>query len=315
MSDAFYFLSPARSVLTVNGEDRASFLQGLISNDTTRISPAAAVYSAFLTPQGKYLYDFSIAARSDDAGAEIYLLDVEAARRADLLKRLSMYRLRSKVALADGSANWVVAVIYGAKALEALALPEQAGAARPLGAGVVFTDPRLPTLGARAILPAAHAEALLQAAGLQPGDATAYDRLRLSLGIPESPIDLVPDKSILLESGFDELHGVDWQKGCYMGQELTARTKYRGLVRKRLLPVTITGAPPAPGTPIMAGEREVGEMRSHAADGSVGIAMLRLEALEALRGGGSVTLQAGETILTPHLPDWVRLPPAEAAMA
>lgn len=315
MSDALYFISPARSVLTVAGEDRASFLQGLISNDTARISPTEAIYSAFLTPQGKYLYDFSIAARADESGVETYLLDVEAARRADLLKRLSMYRLRSKVVLADGTTDWTVAIIYGAKALEALALPAQAGATKPLGDGVVFTDPRLPALGARAILPAATATAVLQAAGLQPGDAAAYDRLRLSLGIPESPIDLVPDKSILLESGFDELHGVDWQKGCYMGQELTARTKYRGLVRKRLLPVAITGMPPAPGTPITAGDREVGEMRSHAADGSVGIAMLRIEALEALRSGGSVTLQAGDTTLTPHLPDWVRLPPAEAATA
>ena len=95
MSNARYFISPARSVLTVAGEDRASFLQGLISNDTGRISPSEAIYSAFLTPQGKYLYDFSIAARTDEAGAEIYLLDVEAARRTELLKRLSMYRLRS----------------------------------------------------------------------------------------------------------------------------------------------------------------------------------------------------------------------------
>jgi len=315
MSDARYFISPARSVLTVSGEDRASFLQGLISNDTARISPSAAIYSAFLTPQGKYLYDFTIAARLDATGAEIYLLDVEAARRVELQKRLSMYRLRSKVVLADGGVDWVVAVIYGVRGLEALSLPAQAGAAKAFEGGVVFVDPRLPALGARAILPATTAATLLQAAGLHPGDAAAYDRLRLSLGIPESPVDLVPDKSILLESGFDELHGVDWQKGCYMGQELTARTKYRGLVRKRLLPVTITGTPPAPGTPIMAGEREVGEMRSHASDGSVGIAMLRLEALEALRSGGSVTLQAGDTTLVPHLPEWVRLPPPEAATA
>ncbi|HVJ32518.1 MAG TPA: folate-binding protein [Terriglobia bacterium] len=313
MSDAFYFLSPARSVLTIAGEDRASFLQGLISNDTGKLSPSQAIYTAFLTPQGKYLHDFCIAARADEAGAETYLLDVEAIRRADLLKRLSMYRLRSKVTLADAGTDWVVAVIYGANALTRLALPETAGAARPLGAGIVFTDPRLPALGARALLPIATAEELLQQAGLRPGDAEAYNRLRLSLGVPESPADLIPEKSIPLESGFDELHAVDWQKGCYMGQELTARTKYRGLVRKRLFPVVITGAPPAPGTVVMAGDKEVGEMRSHAADGSVGIAMLRLEALDSLRSGGTITLRAGTAELSPRLPDWMQLPPVEAA--
>ncbi|HVJ40955.1 MAG TPA: folate-binding protein [Dongiaceae bacterium] len=313
MSDAFYFFSPARSVIAVAGDDRASFLQGLISNDTGKVSPSQAIYTAFLTPQGKYLHDFSIAARVDETGADSYLLDVEAVRRADLLKRLSMYRLRSKVTLTDASTDWVVAVIYGADALATLALPDAAGATKPLADGVAFTDPRLPALGARALLPRTTAEAVLQQAGLHPGDAEAYNRLRLSLGVPESPVDLIPEKSILLESGFDELHGVDWQKGCYMGQELTARTKYRGLVRKRLLPVTITGAPPAPGTAVMAGDKEIGEMRSHAADGSVGIAMLRLEALESLRTGGSITLRAGTAELSPLLPDWVRLPPAEAA--
>lgn len=315
MRDAHYVLLAARSVLAITGEDRASFLQGLISNDTGKISPSQAIYSAFLTPQGKYLYDFSIAARSDETGAEAFLLDVESARRADLLKRLSMYRLRSKVALTDASADWAVAAIYGPSALDQLGLSQETGAARPLGSGIVFTDPRLAALGARAILPAVTAEAMLLQAGLQPGTAADYDRLRLSLGIPESPIDLVPEKSILLESGFDELHGVDWQKGCYMGQELTARTKYRGLVRKRLLPVTITGTPPEPGTAITAGDKEVGEMRSHAADGSVGLAMLRLEALDALRSGGTITFRAGSARLAPVLPDWVRLPPPEAATA
>jgi folate-binding protein YgfZ len=215
--------------------------------------------------------------------------------------------------LADVSGDWFVAVIYGADALAVLNLTPEAGAAKAFATGVVFTDPRLPALGARAFLPAGEAETILRNAGLQPGDATSYDRLRLSLGVPESSLELIPEKSILLESGFDELHGVDWQKGCYMGQELTARTKYRGLVRKRLLPVAITGAPPVPGTAIMAGDKEVGEMRSHAADGSIGIAMLRIEALEALRTGGSISLRAGDATLIPTLPDWVKLPASEAA--
>jgi folate-binding protein YgfZ len=312
MSDASYFLPSNRSVLSVTGDDRAAFLQGLISNDTGRISPTQAIYSAFLTAQGKYLHDFSIAARVDEAGGG-YLMDVETARRADLQKRLSMYRLRSKVTLSDVSNDWFVAVIYGDDALAVLNLPAEPGAARVFANGVVFTDTRLPALGARAFLPAGEAETILRNAGLQPGDATVYERRRLTLGVPESSLDLIPEKSILLESGFDELHGVDWQKGCYMGQELTARTKYRGLVRKRLLPVAITGTAPAPGTLVMAGDKEVGEMRSHAADGSIGMAMLRLEALDALRTGGSVNFRAGEATLSPILPDWIKLPPVETA--
>lgn len=314
MTDASFVLPESRSVLTVAGEDRAAFLQGLISNDTARISASQAIYAAFLTPQGKYLYDFSIAAASDDASGS-YFLDVEAARRTDLLKRLSMYRLRSKVSLADASADWSVAVIYGADALAALGLPVDPGAAKALGTGIIFTDPRLPALGARAFLPTAQADALLRDAGLTPGDIANYDRLRLSLGVPESDRDLIPDKSILLESGFDELHGVDWQKGCYMGQELTARTKYRGLVRKRLLPVAITGPAPAPGTVIMAGEKEAGEMRSVAADGSIGLAMVRLEALDDLRAGkvDHITLHAAAASLTPSVPAWAKLPEIDKA--
>ncbi len=311
MRDASYILSASRSVLTVAGEDRAAFLQGLISNDTGKIACDRAIYSAFLTPQGKYLYDFSIVATADEASG-VYLLDVEAARRSDLLKRLSMYRLRSKVTLTDGSMDWTVAVIYGADALAVLGLPADAGAARALESGVIFTDARQPALGARAILPAANAADILQAAGLAQGDEDGYDRLRLSLGIPDSNRDLIPEKSILLESGFDELHGVDWQKGCYMGQELTARTKYRGLVRKRLLPVSIDGPAPSPGSVIMAGDKEAGEMRSQTRDGSLGLAMLRLEALDALRLGQTVTLQSGDATLTPILPDWVKLPASEA---
>ena len=312
MSEAFFLLPETRGVLSLTGEDRAAYLQGLITNDTAKLSAERALYAAFLTPQGKYLHDFSIAVL-DAAGEERYLLDVEAGRRADLLKRLSMYRLRSKVALADISADWVVAILYGANVLDTLGLSAEPGATKVFGNGIVFTDPRLAALGARAFLPRAEAAAWLSDAELKQGELDAYDHLRLELGVPEGGRDLIPDKSILLESGFDELNAIDWQKGCYMGQELTARTKYRGLVRKRLLPVKIDGATPQAGTPVMAGDKDIGEIRSHSTDGSIGIAMLRLEALGALRQGGTVTLQAGDATLTPLLPDWVQLPEVESA--
>jgi folate-binding protein YgfZ len=126
-----------------------------------------------------------------------------------------------------------------------------------------------------------------------------YRLHRLSLGLPDGPPDLEPEKTLLLEAGFDELHGIAWDKGCYMGQELTARTKYRGLVKRRLIPVRLETAPPPPGTPVLADGQEVGSLRSAAGD--LGLAMLRLDALEK-------PLLAGDVGLQPQLPDWLKLP-------
>jgi hypothetical protein len=117
--------------------------------------------------------------------------------------------------------------------------------------------------------------------------------------------ELTPEKAILLENGFEELGGIDWEKGCYMGQELTARTRYRGLVRKRLLPVDITGTAPAPGTPLMLGAVEAGEMRSAAESGGIGLAMIRLEHLDRAKAEG---LTAGSSQVRPFVPEWMRLP-------
>ena len=279
-----------RGVLAVAGPDRASFLQGLVSNDTLRVGAGCAVYAALLTPQGKYLHDFIMV----EHDAAIWL-EGEAARLGDLKRRLSIYRLRSKVTL-DELSDLAVAAIFDAAAL---GLPGEPGAARPLGDGVAFTDPRLAALGARAILSRATIRQTLSAAGATETDFAAYDRLRLGLGVPDGSRDLVLDRSILLEAGFDELHGVEWQKGCYMGQELTARTKYRGLVKKRLFPVKIEGPAPDPGTLVTLDGKEAGEMRS-SRDG-LGLALLQLTAASAAR------LAAGDAVITPVIPDWMRL--------
>jgi folate-binding protein YgfZ len=297
---AFFHLSETRSILAVAGEDRQAFLQGLISNDMRRVTADQAIYAAFLTPQGKYLHDLFLAEVDGH-----YAVDCEAPRRADLVKRLTMFRLRSKVTVTDAGADWVAAVLYGDTALARLGLESHPGRAKALDRGVAFVDPRLAALGARAILPRDSAAAILTAAGFEQGSAEAYDRVRIELGVADGSRDLVVEKAILLENGFDELNGVDWQKGCYMGQELTARTKYRGLVRKRLLPVTIEGAAPAFGTPLMLGEQEAGEMRSTAADGGQGLAMIRIEHLARAQAEG---LKAGEARLKPIVPDWVKLP-------
>ncbi len=293
MQQAFYLVPERRGVVVVAGEDRQAFLQGLVSNDVRRASADRAVYAALLTPQGRYLHDFFIAAIGD-----AFCLDCEAERRDDLRRRLSLYRLRSKVTLADATDSLAVALVFGADGLHRFALAAEPGRAAPLDGGCVYVDPRLPELGARAILPRERVVAMLQRRGLTPGSAEDYERLRLSLGVPDGSRDLPVEKAILLENGFDELNGIDWEKGCYMGQELTARTRYRGLVRKRLLPVAVDGPLPTPGTPVMAGDKEAGEMRS-GSDG-FGLALLRLEHLDA------GPLSAGNSRIIPRRPAWMK---------
>src|SRR5579863_6068686 len=298
MAQGNFTILEDRGVVAVSGPDRRGFLQGLVSNDVGKVAADRAVYAALLTAQGKYLHDFIMV----EVGEAIWL-DAEAARIADLRRRLSVYRLRAKVEIAERP-ELAVAAVFGPAdligALAALGLPQGPGAARPEGAGVVLTDPRLAELGARAILPRDALGPALGALGLAETDFAAWDRHRLQLGIPDGSRDLVPEKSILLEAGFDELGGVDWQKGCYVGQELTARTKYRGLIKKRLLPVRIDGPAPTPGTMVTAEGRDAGEMRS-SRDGQ-GLALLRLDAV----GEGRSLLADGAT-LVPLRPDWMRI--------
>jgi tRNA-modifying protein YgfZ len=294
MTDGSFVLLEDRGVLGVCGPDRRPFLQGLVSNDVEKVNSATARYAALLTAQGKYLHDFIMV----EAGESIWL-DAEASRLGDLRRRLSVYRLRAKVSLEEKS-DFTVAAIFGEGALAALGLSDLPGASRSFDFGVAFVDPRLTALGARAILSREQARRVFADLGLAEADFDTYDRLRLSLGIPDGSRDLVPEKSILLEAGFDELNGVDWQKGCYVGQELTARTKYRGLIRKRLMPVEIDGPAPAPGTPVTADGREVGEMRS-SRDG-LGLALLRIESVLDRR-----QLAAGVANLVPKPQAWMRL--------
>ena len=281
-----------RAVIAVAGEDRTAFLQGLVSNDVERAGPECAIYAAFLTAQGKYLHDFFIAVQGD-----AFLIDCEAARRDDLLQRLSMYRMRSKVVV-EPRPELCVAAVFGAGATEKLALGSERGAAAEIASGLAFVDPRLAAIGARALLPVDSAAAALKERGLTPATPEAYEDARLPLGLPDGSRDLIVGKSILLENGFEELAGIDWDKGCFLGQELTARTRYRGLVKKRLVPVSVEGALPDPGTIIERDGREAGEMRS--GRGAHGLALLRLEALE----NADEPLTAGDTRLAPQKPDW-----------
>ncbi|MBP2299525.1 CAF17-like 4Fe-4S cluster assembly/insertion protein YgfZ [Azospirillum picis] len=292
---AGYTVLERRSVVAVSGDDRASFLQGLVSNDVLRVTGERAAYALFLTPQGKFLHDFMMV---ESEGA--LLLDPETDRRADLLRRLKMYKLRSKVTLEDRADSLTVIAAFGDGAAAALGLPAEAGAARPFAGGIAFMDPRLPELGCRLFLPP-EGVAALEEAGLTRLDPADYDRLRLELGVPDGGSDLIPEKSIPLESRMDALNAISWDKGCYMGQELTARTKYRALIKKKLFPVTFPGPAPEAGTPVTLDGKEAGQVGS-GRDGAA-LALLRLE--EVRRAGETgQPLLAGSTVLTVRVPSW-----------
>ncbi len=295
MSEAQSLILEDRGVLAVEGPDGRNFLQGLISNDVEKAGRERVIWAALLTPQGKFLHEFFIF----NPEPEVLLLDCEAARIEDLKKRLSLYKLRSKVTVRDDSGSWAVAALFGDGALEQIDLPADPGKATPFGRGQVAVDPRHAGLGARAVIARPEGGPDVDLPGFVPATRADYDRLRISLGVPDGSRDLQVEKAILLENGFDELNGIDWDKGCYMGQELTARTRYRGLVKKRLLPVRFDGPVPTPGSQITCEGKDVGTIFSSAGDRA--LALLRLERLDG-------PLVAGGTELSPLLPDWITLP-------
>jgi hypothetical protein len=294
-----------RGVVRVSGDDARELLQGLVTNDVARVGPDRAVWAALLTPRGKYLHDFFIA---EVAGA--LMLDCERARTDDLVARLTRYKLRSKVEIADVLPDWAVAALIGSES-DSNALIGLEGRAGPFAGGVCYVDPRHGGVGARAILPRAGLDQLA-AAGFARAEPDAYDHLRLCAGLPDGSRDLAVDKAYLMENNFDALHGIDWVKGCFVGQELTARMRYRGTARRRLLPVAIEGPAPAAGAAIALGGRDAGEMRS--SRGGIGLALLRTETLERLhQEGGALT--AGEATLTPLRPPWLAAAGDEPAQA
>lgn len=299
MATSRYTQLQYRAVLKVSGEDRASFLQGLISNDIKKVVAGHGIWSGFLTPQGKFLHDLFITPSGDD-----FLLDVEAERADAFAKKLSMFKLKSKVTVTR-VADLAVFAVWGEGAAASLGLSAEVGSAKELGAGTVMVDPRLADMGLRAILTDA---APLQAAGCAPAPFEEWDGVRIGLGVPDGSRDLTVEGSLLLEAGFDELGGVDFKKGCYMGQETTTRSKHRNLIKKRLVPVSFDGPVPAKGTPLMLGGEEAGDIRSTL--GANGIALIRLEKLKAA-GDAPGAFTSGDAKVTPHKPAWAVFPEVE----
>jgi tRNA-modifying protein YgfZ len=278
---------PTRGLLAISGEDAVSFLQGLITNDANQLTAGQPIYAALLSPQGKYLHDFFLF-----PDQEKILADCEKERIPDLMQRLKMYRLRSKV--------------------EFEILPESMGAVAAWGdkkSSRGFADPRIPDLGYRITGVLDELNTWCQSQGWQAATPEEYHRMRIAHGIPDSG-DMVIDRSILMYYGFEDLHGADFKKGCYVGQEIMARTKYRGQVRKFLYKVQADRTCPAPGTPIHFGEAVSGEMRT--SSGNSGLAILRVEDVENSLATRT-TFQADGISLTASFPQWVKQKPLSAA--
>ncbi len=245
-----------------------TFLQNLITNDMKGVSETQGLYSALLTAQGKFLHDFFIVKSGDT-----YLLDVTRDRAEDLIRRLTLYKLRADVTISP--TDRAVFALFGADAITTAGLAEKPGAAVDRAGSVLFVDPRQQSLGVR----------IIAADGFDPAslfpdatksDATAYDAHRLKLAIPDGGRDILPEKNFLLEANFEELNGVSFAKGCYVGQELTARTKYRGTIKKRLLRIEFDGDL-TDGDKITLEGREIGEVRSFA--NGQGLALVRLDGM------------------------------------
>ncbi len=268
---------PQRAVLRLSGTDVEGFLQALFTNDMSKLKDGAGLYSALLTPQGKYTADFFLIPH-----AEGLFLEVDDSQKDKLIQQLTLYRLKSDVTIDDLSSEFQVWVHLGE-------------APDPEFSPVVhYPDPRLGSLGWRSIIPA-------MTSPEQRGHQEDYEALRLTHGIPDCARDCVVGKSTAFECNLDLLNGLSFTKGCYVGQEVTARIEYRGKIKKRLMPVTIEGPLPEPGTPVKSGERVVGEIRSGL--GSRAIALLRIAHLdEAPFSSGD-----SESKIIPARPDWLRL--------
>ena len=277
---AYASLLDERAVITVKGPESRSFLQGLISNDMDHCGPGKGIYAALLTPQGKILFEFFVA---EDEGR--LLLECAAARAGDLMKRLTFYRLRAKVDLALASDLKVAAVWDGTA---------QSGSA---GGAVSFADPRLPALGMRLIGPVSSVEAAI--AGIPRGNYRAHV---LRLGVPDSA-DLLPDSVFALDAGLEELSGVDFKKGCYVGQEVTSRMKHRASARRRFLIADIDGDLPPAGTKLEASGREVGALATGA--DSRALALVRLDRVEEARIAGASITAMGRNVRL-HAPAWLQ---------
>jgi folate-binding protein YgfZ len=291
-------LLPDRGVLKVVGDDARKFLNGLVTVDTATVAHEHARFTALLTPQGKIIADFILTeANAEDGGG--FFLDVPRALAPALLQRLNFYKLRAKVMIEDLSeALGVMAIWDGAAATDI---------------GPCYADPRLPELGGRCMLPPHLAGQAAADLGAELVDASQYEDHRIALGVPRGGMDFSYGDAFPHETDMDQLHGVDFDKGCFVGQEVVSRTEHRGIARTRIVPVRYDGFAPEAGMPVTAGEKSVGTLGSSARGHA--LAMLRLDRVaDAL--SARTPLSAGGIDLHVVKPPWARFAfPGEAKAA
>jgi tRNA-modifying protein YgfZ len=281
-------LLPNRGVIRVAGEEARGFLDGLITNAMAGVSPGNAIHAALLTPQGKVIAEFFVTEADAEDGGGFYL-DAPLINVADVARRLGFYKLRAKVEIADMSAELAVVALWG-------------GAADAAALGLAFADPRLAALGHRGIAHRSQTEALAAEAGAAMVPAAAYHAHRVGHALPEAGFDYLPSDVFPHELNMDQLHGIDFRKGCYVGQEVVSRMQHRGTARSRAVGLAYEdGVTVSEGAPVTAGEKTLGKAGSGAS--GRGVAILRLDrAADAVAAGEPI--MAGGVGARIVRPDW-----------
>jgi len=281
-------LLPDRGVVKVAGEAARQLLNGLVTTDVGAVEPGAPRFAALLAPQGKILFDFIIVQAPEEDGGGFFL-DCPRALAANLVERLDFYKLRAKVAIENRSDALGVLAVWGGIA--------------QTGYGLIYPDPRLAELGSRAIVPPQGAGDAARDLGAELTDDAAYEAHRIALGVPRGGCDFSYGDAFPHEADMDQLHGVDFDKGCYVGQEVVSRIEHRARARTRVVPIAYDGFAPETGLPVLAGKMPVGTMGS--ASGGRGLALLRLDRVEEALAGGTM-LCAGGIALRLVKPGWAQ---------
>jgi folate-binding protein YgfZ len=281
-------LLPDRGVIKVVGDEARNFLHGLVSADVLGLKPGAARFCALLTPQGKIVADFFVAEAPPAQGGGFFL-DVARSLATPLVSKLNLYKLRSRLVIEDLSEILGVLAVWDGEAKTAY--------------GLAYADPRLPALGVRVMVAPHLAAAAAADLGAKLVDAAEYEAHRIALGVPSGGVDFRYGDAFPHEADMDQLHGVDFAKGCYVGQEVVSRMEHRGSARTRAVPLRYDGVAPAAGSMVTAGERQLGTMGS--ATAGHGLALLRLDRVaEAL--SNDQPLLAGGVPIRLVKPDWAR---------
>ena len=284
---------PDRGVVKVSGEDARNFLNGLVTTDLTELKPGLGRFGALLTPQGKITTDFLITEAPAGQGGG-FLLDAPRALAQALAAKLGFYKLRAKVAVENLSENLgVLAVWDGEPAMK----PD-----------LSFVDPRLPALGWRILVPEDLKQKVSDLIGADLVDASSYEAHRIASGVPRGGLDFTYGDAFPHETNMDRLHGVDFDKGCYVGQEVVSRMQHRGTARTRTVKVILEGPSPEVGATILAGDKPVGTIGS--TSGQNGLALVRTDrVVDALDAG--LPLTAGGLGIRLAEPDVVRAAPKQ----